>query len=124
MDLESIDTVLKTARSVRRKLDFEREVPLALIEDCIDVATQAPVPLAGESWRFVADFYLWAKQRQLPFASGKYAGAFFYHNFSSLIANNAFETRLYYEATCSSRQTAVNGRKEIVGIKLVHGAVI
>ena len=53
MDLESVDTVLKTARSVRRKLDFDREIPLALIEECIDVAIQAPVALAGENWRFI-----------------------------------------------------------------------
>jgi len=53
MDLESVDTVLKTARSVRRRLDFSREIPLTLIEECIDVATQAPVALAGENWRFI-----------------------------------------------------------------------
>ena len=53
MDLESFDQVLKTARSVRRKLDFEREVPLRIVEDCIDVAVQAPVGIGGENWRFV-----------------------------------------------------------------------
>ncbi len=53
MDLESVDMVLKTARSVRRKLDFDRQIPLTVIEECIDVATQAPVALAGENWRFI-----------------------------------------------------------------------
>ncbi len=53
MDLESVDQILKTARSVRRKLDFDREVPLRVIEECIDVAIQAPVALSGENWRFL-----------------------------------------------------------------------
>ena len=53
MDVESVDQVLKTTRSVRRKLDFERQVPLAVIEECIDIATQAPVGLGGENWRFI-----------------------------------------------------------------------
>ncbi len=53
IDLESVDTVLATARSVRRKLDFEREVPRHVILECIDIATQAPTGLGGESWRFM-----------------------------------------------------------------------
>lgn len=53
IDLTSVDTVLATARSVRRKLDFERPVPRDVILECIDIATQAPTGLGGESWRFL-----------------------------------------------------------------------
>jgi nitroreductase len=53
LDIESIDHALKTARSIRRKLDFDRDVPLAVVKECIDVAVQAPVGLAGENWRFI-----------------------------------------------------------------------
>ncbi len=53
IDITSVDRVLATARSVRRKLDFERPVPKAVILECIDIATQAPTGLGGESWRFV-----------------------------------------------------------------------
>lgn len=53
IDLSSVDTVLATARSVRRKLDFERPVPREVILECIDIATQAPTGLGGESWRFL-----------------------------------------------------------------------
>ena len=53
IDLSSVDTVLATARSVRRKLDFERPVDRQVILDCIDIATQAPTGLGGESWRFL-----------------------------------------------------------------------
>jgi nitroreductase len=53
IDLSSVDTVLATARSVRRKLDFERPVPREVILECIDLATQAPTGLGEENWRFV-----------------------------------------------------------------------
>ena len=53
LDLESVDHVLSTARSVRRKLDFERPVEPEVLFDCINVSTQAPTGLGGESWRFV-----------------------------------------------------------------------
>ncbi len=53
IDLTSVDTVLATARSVRRKLDFERPVPRELLLECVDIATQAPTGLGGESWRFL-----------------------------------------------------------------------
>jgi len=53
MDTEAIDEVLRTTRSVRRRLDFEREVPPEVIEECIEIATQAPTGLNRESWRFL-----------------------------------------------------------------------
>ena len=53
IDLESVDTVLSTARSVRKQLDFTRPVEPEVLLDCINVATQAPTGLGGESWRFV-----------------------------------------------------------------------
>ncbi len=51
--LDSVDLVLSTTRSVRRKLDFERAVDPQTLFDCVDLATQAPMGLAGEHWRFV-----------------------------------------------------------------------
>ncbi|MBW2268313.1 MAG: nitroreductase family protein [Deltaproteobacteria bacterium] len=53
MDVESVDRVLSTTRSVRRRLDFERPVEPEVIEACIDIATQAPTGLDRESWRFL-----------------------------------------------------------------------
>jgi nitroreductase len=52
-DLASVDLVLRTTRSVRRRLDFDRPVPAEVIEECIDLATQAPTGIAAENWRFV-----------------------------------------------------------------------
>jgi nitroreductase len=53
LDPAPIDFALSTTRSVRRRIDFERPVSPKLLEDCIDVATQAPTGLNRESWRFV-----------------------------------------------------------------------
>jgi nitroreductase len=41
-NLEQIDTVLSTTRAVRRRLDFDRDVPDEVLLRCIDLAEQAP----------------------------------------------------------------------------------
>jgi nitroreductase len=64
-DLASVDWVLRTTRSVRRRLDFERPVPAEVIEECIDVATQAPTGIAAENWRFLV---LTSPERKLAIA--------------------------------------------------------
>ena len=42
LDLASVDHVLNTTRSVRLRLDLEREVPRELIEQALTIALQAP----------------------------------------------------------------------------------
>jgi nitroreductase len=53
IDLASVDHVLRTTRSVRRRIDFERAIERSTLEECIDVATQAPTGVNAESWRFL-----------------------------------------------------------------------
>ena len=53
VDLESVDEVLRTTRSVRRRLDFERPIPPEVLEACIEIATQAPTGRQAENWRFL-----------------------------------------------------------------------
>lgn len=53
LDLASVDAVLGTTRSVRRKLDLSRPVEPEVLYDCINLSTQAPMGLGGESWRFL-----------------------------------------------------------------------
>lgn len=53
IDLASVDHVLKTTRSVRLRLDLEREVPRKLIEDALNIALQAPTGANTQTWRFV-----------------------------------------------------------------------
>ena len=42
MDLKSIDHLLTTTRSVRKRLDLTRDVDLDVVRECIDLAIQAP----------------------------------------------------------------------------------
>jgi nitroreductase len=51
--LMDVERVLKTARSVRRNLDFDRPVTQEDLYAAIDVAVQAPTGLIGEGWRFL-----------------------------------------------------------------------
>ena len=40
--VDETDRLLTTTRSVRRRLDLERDVPENILLDCIDIAEQAP----------------------------------------------------------------------------------
>jgi nitroreductase len=42
MDLATVDTLLTTTRTVRKRLDFTRPVPRDVIEQCLEIAVQAP----------------------------------------------------------------------------------
>jgi nitroreductase len=53
MDLEAVDHVLTTTRSVRRRLDLTRPVERALLERCIEIALQAPTGSNHQGWHFV-----------------------------------------------------------------------
>jgi nitroreductase len=74
----SADEVLSTTRAVRKRLDFSRPVPRKLIEECVDLATQAPTGRNRQRWHFlvvteterrraVADIF----RRALPLATGQ-----------------------------------------------------
>lgn len=49
----SADEVLSTTRAVRRRLDLSRPVPRHLIEECVDLATQAPTGRNRQRWHFL-----------------------------------------------------------------------
>jgi nitroreductase len=53
IDLASIDHVLSTTRAVRKRLDLRRPVEPEILERCLEIATQAPTGLYGETWQFV-----------------------------------------------------------------------
>ncbi len=53
IDLPSVDHVLKTTRSVRRRLDLAREVPREIIDEALDIALQAPTGANTQTWRFL-----------------------------------------------------------------------
>ncbi len=62
------DQLLSTTRAVRKRLDLDRPVDPALIQECIEMAAQAPTGSNAQGWHFVvvtdpatrqtlADFY-------------------------------------------------------------------
>ena len=53
MDLATIDHLLTTTRSVRKRLDFDRAVEPELIERCIELALQAPTGSNLQGWHFM-----------------------------------------------------------------------
>lgn len=53
MDLASIDHLLTTTRSVRKRLDFTRPVEPEIIEKCLEIAIQAPTASNRQHWHFL-----------------------------------------------------------------------
>jgi nitroreductase len=49
----STDEVLSTTRAVRKRLDLTKPVPRGLIEECVDLATQAPTGRNRQRWHFL-----------------------------------------------------------------------
>ena len=53
MDLVTVDKLLTTTRSVRRRLDLKRTVDPTLIEQCLEIAVQAPQGSKGFRYHFI-----------------------------------------------------------------------
>lgn len=53
MDLATIDRLLTTTRSVRKRLDLARPVEAEIIDRCIEIAIQAPTASNAQHWRFL-----------------------------------------------------------------------
>ena len=53
MDLTTVDHLLTTTRSVRKRLDFTRPVEPEIVEACIDIAVQAPTGSNRQDWYFM-----------------------------------------------------------------------
>ena len=53
MNLETVDHLLTTTRSVRKRLDFSRPVEPEIIERCLEIALQAPSSSNSQRWQFI-----------------------------------------------------------------------
>ena len=47
------DELLSTTRAVRKRLDLTRPVPRELLEECLNLAQQAPTAGYSQTWHFV-----------------------------------------------------------------------
>ncbi len=52
-DLSTTDELLATTRAVRKRLDLTRPVPRELINECLELAVQAPTGSNSQTWRWV-----------------------------------------------------------------------
>jgi nitroreductase len=49
----SPDELLTTTRTVRKRLDLDRPVPIELIRECLEIAVQAPTGSNSQTWQWV-----------------------------------------------------------------------
>ena len=47
------DELLSTTRSVRKRLDFDRPVERSIVEECLNLALQAPTGSNSQGWHWV-----------------------------------------------------------------------
>jgi len=52
-DLNTTDELLATTRAVRKRLDLTREVPRETINECLELAVQAPTGSNSQGWRWL-----------------------------------------------------------------------
>ncbi len=52
-DLASVDYILETTRSVRKRLDLTRPVDRATVERCLEIAIQAPSGSNRQGWKWL-----------------------------------------------------------------------
>ncbi len=53
MDLATVDHLLTTTRSVRKRLDFSRALPPDVLGHCLEIAMQAPTGSNAQGWHFM-----------------------------------------------------------------------
>jgi nitroreductase len=53
MDIATVDDLLTTTRSVRKRLNMGRPVEPEVLERCIEIAFQAPTGTSAQGWHFV-----------------------------------------------------------------------
>ena len=52
-DLAQTDELLATTRAVRKRLDLDRKVPRSVINECLELAVQAPTGSNSQTWRWL-----------------------------------------------------------------------
>ena len=52
-DIAMTDELLATTRAVRKRLDLDKPVPREIINECLELAVQAPTGSNSQSWRWL-----------------------------------------------------------------------
>ncbi|NKB99361.1 MAG: nitroreductase [Pseudomonadales bacterium] len=77
----SADELLSTTRAVRKRLDFDRPLETSVLQECLELAVQAPTGSNAQGWQFVfvtdqdkkakiGEYYaqVWSGYKEMPFA--------------------------------------------------------
>lgn len=67
------DQLLTTTRSVRKRLDLERPVPLEVICECLEIAMQSPTGSNGQTWHWIVVTDQALKQQIAEYYARSYA---------------------------------------------------
>lgn len=82
LDVATCDALLATTRAVRKRLDLARAVPRAVVDECLQLAVQAPTGSNSQNWRWLvvddagkrqalAALYRCAAEQYLPGAGAR-----------------------------------------------------
>lgn len=112
----SPDELLSTTRAVRKRLDFDRPVPLELVMECIALAQQAPTGSNMQRWHFVVV----TNQAKRQAIGDLYREAFERYRSSPLYAGN-FETG---DAARDAQQRRVASSADYLGDNMGRAPVL
>lgn len=82
------DELLTTTRSVRRRLDLDRPVPMELVKECLRIALQAPSGGNQQNWRWVVVTDPHLKER---------IGEYYRRSFTAYAASKSFAGALFQD---------------------------
>src|SRR5688500_11131449 len=82
----SLDQLLTTTRTVRKRLDFTRPVEPEVLRECLEIATQAPTGSNRQNWHFVI---VTNTEKKLALAD-LYRRSYYAYRQSSAAASNLF----------------------------------
>ena len=101
----SADDVLMTTRSVRKRLDFDRPVEREVLEECLEIAMQAPTGSNSQGWAWVV-----VEDPDKKRAIADYYGGNFDLYAQSTGAHTRRGTSATSSATGCARQRCTSGR--------------
>lgn len=67
------DQLLTTTRSVRKRLDLDRPVPIEVVRECLKIAMQAPTGSNGQTWHWIVVTDRVRKQQIAEYYARSYA---------------------------------------------------
>lgn len=110
------DELLSTTRSVRKRLDLDRPVPLDLVRESLEVALQAPSGSNSQGWHWMV-----VTDPELRAGIGEhYARSFASYRQSSVYAGNAAGHSAERQAVQSRVASSADYLAEVMGRVPVH----